>query len=620
MTERDYGFGDFNNINLGNVEREIPHDADGLRVLQDAALKRFKTNSLEGKAEWIGEVLRSWQDDTANASGFWKNSPYVGKITKCKVNIPELDEAIGKEKPCPTTDPDKPGPHQDKINKFRTYESRDANLPPPPVGTKVRVTFEDPKNPQTSPGIYLGPVEAGAAATGMVAGQTSPGTSSPRAAHLNDAGRPRTVAPAAPPAGTTGFGVLADLALQPPAAPPPPPPRNTSAGPIQDRGVRQGIYWDYPKGRAMEKKGPAYWVKKTVDAGFTDVAIMCGKEMSNSSCFKKNYCDGGLNAKAYYAHMQWTPPRVISFAKEARKNDIRVSCVYWPSPNKKWVENFLNSGVPEMAVKAGLYAIEFDMEGLWTGGKRGVPKKYRYECALEADHALMDGLRKKLDSIGGSNIKINVTVHPDRIHKRSSCAGLKGGYYLINACDELYFQLYSSQRRVTYIKKKGVKGGACYMQYLAYRPGGKKAGKHGSGNTPESQEKFALYAQKKCQEKYKFSGPMGPGKFQTKKLNEFYRKKTGAKISTVILNNYGQSWNLGDGIPRGPGESTTAGRARIAEGMNLQLDAILDNPKVKMIRYWSSKHIWLPGVRTRFNENWHPSVARKLRGQDEAIG
>ena len=48
MTERDYGFGDFNNINLGNVEREISEDADGLRVLQDAALKRFKTNSLEG--------------------------------------------------------------------------------------------------------------------------------------------------------------------------------------------------------------------------------------------------------------------------------------------------------------------------------------------------------------------------------------------------------------------------------------------------------------------------------------------------------------------------------------------------------------------------------------------
>ena len=170
MARRRRGFGDLNNINLPNSERDIPIDSDGLRVLQDAALKRYKTNVLQGKKEWVGKVLRSWQDPIGGASGKWKNSPFVGKITKCKVNIPELDEAVGKELPCPDDDPNKRGPHQEKINKFKTFEAIDPNLPPPPVGTDVRVMFEDPKNPHSSAGIYLGPVNMGAASVGTVAG------------------------------------------------------------------------------------------------------------------------------------------------------------------------------------------------------------------------------------------------------------------------------------------------------------------------------------------------------------------------------------------------------------------------------------------------------------------
>ena len=119
MARRRRGFGDLNNINLPNSERDIPIDSDGLRVLQDAALKRYKTNILQGKKEWVGKVLRSWQDPIGGASGKWKNSPFVGKITKCKVNIPELDEAVGKEPPCPDDDPNKRGAHQENGYAFK---------------------------------------------------------------------------------------------------------------------------------------------------------------------------------------------------------------------------------------------------------------------------------------------------------------------------------------------------------------------------------------------------------------------------------------------------------------------------------------------------------------------
>ena len=630
MTERDYGFGDFNNINLGNVEREISEDADGLRVLQDAALKRFKTNSLEGKTEWIGEVLRSWTDTIPNSSGFWKNSPYVGKITKCKVNIPELDEAIGKEKPCPTTDPNKPGPHQDRINKFRTFESRDPSLPPPPVGTKVRVSFEDPKNPQTSPGIYLGPVGEGFAATGMVAGQKRFGPGSPQTAHQNEAGRKKTTP--STNGGVTGLGSFVDLSL---GLGTPPPPRETPSGPIQDRGVLQGLYWDWPAGNRMHKtasgkkiglqKGCEYWVQKAVDHGFNEVSLMAGTMGVSSSkkCFPKGVCEGP-KAKAWWR--RFPKESITPFAKECRKKNIRVSCTYWPIPNKKWIDGFLKSGVAELAVKAGLYAIEFDMEHNWASSqlKSNVPKKYQYKCMLEAEHILFEGLRKRLDAAGGTNIKINVTVHLGRLHKWSSCAGYKGGYYMLNVCDELYLQMYSTQRRVAF------RNGQCERTYKVYKPGGKKARK--GGKTALEQERNAQALRAKCREKYKFSGPSGPGNYQREELQKFFRKKTGANIKTIILANYGQSWNLGDEWTYGPGEAKAKrpldrwsedqkrGYSRAIEGLERAAQAANEYTQIKVVRYWSSKWVWRPDIALLSAQSWHKMYAKMLRGEDGAIG
>ena len=634
MVKRDYSFGDLNNINLPNSERDIPVDSDGLRVIQDSALKQYKTDILEEKTEWVGEVLRSWQDSPANSSSFWKNSPYVGKITKCKVNIPELEEAIGKEPPCPDDDPNKRGAHQEKINKFKTFEARDLDLPPPPVGTDVRVTFEDPQNPHNSAGIYLGPVNVGSAATGEVAGPgqapqrkpapaaaptPAPPAIAPKATFKNPSGKVKTVLPE-----TQGNKI--------------PLSTNVKDSPdIIDSDVKMGIYWDYPHGRGVDKD-PKAWAKKAKEFGFTDLALMVG--LSTHGVAPVEHLSP--NGKVYWKN--WKPDQIKNFTKECTKLGIEVSCVWWPNPHKKWIDNFIDSPVVKTMVESGCKAIEFDMEGNWAYNKMGhKPKKKeiedKYGSMLEAEKDLMERLRKKLDENGGSNIQINITCHPARLHKRNEIEEKEGSkYYLLSTADRLYFQIYSTQRRVTYRKGDCAKSYNRVMNKYFYkkeREIGKDAFGRGSMDRFHAVQQIAQAAKLKCQNKYKFSGKLGPGKFQRSKINDFIKKETGTDMDGVILAIYSQHWPLdgqrtGTGVPPpsvklttlpaelgripgevtfgflgaspswtqlddigpGPGDGTEAGLAQAIKGLELAALASLEYPTISSIRYWSTKWVW----------------------------